>query len=126
MYFVPQMGRTLRLFYTIKHTADDARTSVPENDLGAVAWLAAAEGCHLLARRFAQSSAPTLAADSVDYRSKSSEYTRLGRELERKYQNHLGRQEGEVADPAGASLDWDALLSLARGEYFTHGASGDR
>ncbi len=126
MYFVPQMGRTLRLFYTIKHTADDERTSVPENDLTAVAWLAAAEGCHLLARRFAQSSNPTLVADSVDYQSKSGEYTRLGRELERKYQNHLGRKEGEVVDPAGASLDWDALLSLGRGAYFTHGASGDR
>ena len=49
-----------------------------------------------------------------------------GRELERKYQNHLGRKEGEVAGPAGASLDWDVLLSLARGEYFTHGASEDR
>ena len=126
MYFVPQRGETLRLFYTIKHTADDARASVPENDLTAVAWLAAAEGCHMLARRFAQSSTPTLAADSVDYQGKSGEYTRLGRELERKYQNHLGRKEGEVAGPAGASLDWDALLSLGRGEYFTHGASGDR
>ena len=126
MHFVPQMGHTLRLFYTIKHTADDERTSVPENDLAAVAWLAAAEGCHLLARRFAQSSNPTIAADSVDYQSKSGEYTRLGRELERKYQNHLGRKEGEVAGPAGASLDWDALLSMACGEYFTHGASKDR
>ena len=126
MYLSPQAGHTLRLFYTLGHTVDDARTSVPENDLTAVAWLAAAEGCHLLARRFAQSSTPTLAADSVDYQSKSSEYTRLGRELERKYQNHLGRKEGEAAGPAGASLDWDALLSLGRGEYFTHGASGDR
>ena len=126
MYLAPQMGHTLRLFYTLKHTADDERTSVPENDLTAVAWLAAAEGCHLLARRFAQSSTPTLAADSVDYQSKAGEYTRLGRELERKYQNHLGRKEGEVAGPAGASLDWDALLSLGRGEYFTHGAPGDR
>ena len=126
MYFVPQQGQTLRLFYTLGHMADDERTSVPENDLTAVAWLAAAEGCHLLARRFAQSSTPTLTADSVDYQSKSGEYTRLGRELERKYQNHLGRKEGEVAGPAGASLDWDTLLSLGRGEYFTHGASGDR
>ena len=58
MYFVPQMGQTLRLFYTLGHMADDERTSVPENDLTAVAWLAAAEGCHLLARRFAQSSTP--------------------------------------------------------------------
>ncbi len=126
LYHTPQKGKKLRLFYTLGHTAGDARTSVPGNDLTAVAWLAASEGCHLLARRFAQSSNPTLAADSVDYPNKAREYTRLARELERKYQTHIGQKEGEVAGPTGASLDWDGLLSMRRGEYFTHGASGDR
>lgn len=123
---VPRRGERVRLFYTIAHEADDARASVPESDLIAVAQLAAAEGCHLLARRFAQSAPPTLAADSVDYPGKSGEYARLAKELERKYQNHVGRGEGEPAGAAGASLDWDAGLSMRRGEYVTRGSSADR
>lgn len=122
----PRRGERLRLFYTLGHAADDARTSVPDNDLIAVGWLAAAEGCHVLARRFAQTSTPTLAADSTDYPNKAGEYTRLARELERKYQAHLGQREGEWAEAAGASADWDARLSMRRGEYFTHGAPDER
>ena len=112
------------MFYTLCHTADDTRTSVPESDLAAVAWLAAAEGCHLLARRFAQTTSATIAADAVDYPNKAGEYTRLAHELERKYRTHVG--EGERARAAGASLDWDGRLSGRRGEYFSHGAPEER
>ncbi len=123
---VPRRGERARLFYTIGHAADEEGASVPRNDLTAVAWLAAAEGCGLLARRFAQSAPPTLAADSADYPGKSGEYARLARELERKYRNHVGQKEGEPAAAAGASLDWDASLSGRRGEYVTRGAPDER
>lgn len=122
----PGAGETVRLFYTLGHTADPEGTTVPASDHAALAWLAAAEGCHVLARRFAQTQAPTIAADAVDYPSKAAEYTRLARELERKYQNHMGRREGDTAGPAGASLDWDAALARGRGDYLTHGGPEER
>lgn len=122
----PQSGKTLRLFYTLPHAADGSSTTVPANDLKPVAWLAAAEGCHVLARRHAQTSVPTLQADAVDHQSKASEYTRLGKELERRYMAHLGLKEGETAPAAGATLDWDESLSQGRGDYLTHGGPGER
>ncbi|MEE9274871.1 MAG: hypothetical protein V3V62_06150 [bacterium] len=122
----PQSGETVRLFYTLAHTADDSATTIPANDLKAAAWLAAAEGCHVLARRFAQTSAPIIGADAVDYQSKAREYTDLARQLERKYQNHIGLKEGETAGPAGVSLDWDAALSRSRGDWITHGGPEER
>ena len=122
----PGTGETARLFYAAPHTADDAATSIPANDLIAAAWLAAAEGCHILARRFAQSAEPLIGADAVSYPSKASEYTRLAKELERKYQAHIGQREGDTAGPAGHSLDWDEALSQRRGRYLTHGGPGER
>jgi len=122
----PASGETLRLTYTLPHTADESTATVPANDLKALAWLAAAEGCHVLARRYAQTTEPILGADAVNYQSKAAEYTRLARELERKYQNHIGQKEGEVSGSSGVSLDWDASLSQSRGNYLTHGAPGER
>ena len=118
----PKSGEAARLFYTLPHTADAFSATVPANDERAVAWLGAAEGCHVLARRFAQTSAPTLSADAVDHQSKAAEYTRLGKELERKYQAHVGQASGA----AGATLDWDESLSGGRGDYLTHGGPGER
>ncbi len=122
----PASGETMRLTYTLPHTADDSSATIPANDLKCLAWLAAAEGCHILARRYAQTSEPILGADSVNYTSKAAEYTRLGRELERKYQNHIGLKEGDTAGPSGASMDWDETLSQSRGDYLTHGSPGER
>ncbi|MEK6711814.1 MAG: hypothetical protein AABZ64_14675, partial [Nitrospinota bacterium] len=118
----PQSGKTVRLFYTLPHAADGSSTTVPPNDLKAVAWLAAAGGCGALARRFAQASAPTLGADAMDHQSKAAEYTKLGRELERAYEDHIGRASG----PSGATLDWDERLSQRRGDYLTHGGPEER
>ncbi|MBI3024096.1 MAG: hypothetical protein HYY66_00180 [Candidatus Tectomicrobia bacterium] len=115
-------GESARLFYTLPHEADEDSSTVPANDEKALAWLAAAEGCHALARRFAQTSAPTLSAGAMDYQSKAAEYTRLGKELERRYQAHVGQASG----PAGATLDWDEFLSQGRGDYLTHGGPGER
>lgn len=122
----PVSGEIVRLTYTLPHTVDDSSATIPANDLKCLAWLAAAEGCHILARRYAQTSEPILGADSVNYTSKAAEYTRLGRELERKYQNHIGLKEGDTAGPSGASMDWDETLSQSRGDYLTHGSPGER
>ena len=122
----PASGETARLFYTLPHGADDGSATVPANDLKAVAWLAAAEGCGILARRHAQSSVPTLGADQVDHQGKAPEYIRLGKELERKYMAHLGLREGDITPAAGATLDWDGDLSQSRGDYLTHGGPSER
>lgn len=122
LHHTPGGGETARLFYTLPHMADQNTTTVPASDEKAVGWLGAAEGCHVLARRFAQTSVPTLSADAVDHLSKAAEYTRLGKELERKYQAHVGQASGA----SGATLDWDESLSQGRGDYLTHGGPGER
>ncbi len=73
-------------------------------------------------RRFAQSAAPTLSADAADHQSKAAEYTRLARELERRYHAHAA----QASAASGATLDWDGGLSPGRGGYLTHGGPADR
>ncbi len=126
--FTPASGKTARLFYTKRHTVSEtaASTTIPENDQGAFLKLVAAEACYELARRFAQTSAPTLGADSIDYESKATEYTKLARDLMRQYARHFGMKEGDTAGPAGATLDLDASLSQSRGDYLTHGNPRER
>lgn len=125
---IPASGKTARLIYTRRHTISEtaSETTIYGNDLAAFIKLVAAEACHELARRFAQTSAPTIAADAIDYESKSAEYTRLAKDLMRQYMNQLGMKEGDTAGPAGATLDLDFGLSQSRGDYLTHGSRGER
>lgn len=111
----PQSGETVRLTYTVRHTLSASLNTIPDAHADAVTSLAASFYAKALAAIFAASREPSLAADSVDYRSKAAEYTRLADKLEADYKEALGvggddGGGGSVA-PAGATSNWDVDLS---------------
>ncbi|MDA8137987.1 MAG: hypothetical protein M0036_04965 [Desulfobacteraceae bacterium] len=92
----PLATASLRLTITVPRQ----EASIQPGDLEAVANLAASFCCDTLANLFASTSDPTIAADVVNYRSKSTEYARRAKELRRLYQEHMGINEDGSAQAA--------------------------
>lgn len=82
----PLETESVRLTITVPR----AEANILQGDLDAVASLAASYCCETLANLFAQSSDPTIAADAVNYRSKSGEFSRRAKRLSELYHQHLG------------------------------------
>lgn len=116
----PSVGQTLRLTWTKPHTVDQAGSSIVGQDEEAVANLAAAIGLRQLAAVYANTVDPTLAADSVNYRSKSSDYLKLAGELEQQYREHMGITDKSSETLAGGVfVDVDRTNSLGQ-DQLTH------
>ena len=95
----PASAEEVRLQYTGLHTEE----TIPAGDQGAVANLAASYCCRQLAAAFAQTNDPTISADTVNYRSKSGEFTALANKLEGLFKNHLGIKDNDTTPAAMAT-----------------------
>jgi hypothetical protein len=116
----PSVGETVRVTWTKPHLVDTAGSTIPAHDEEAVSNLAAAVGLRELAAYYANTTDATILADSVNYRSKSSEYLKLAGELEQQYRQHLGIKEGESDLVAGGTfVDVDRTNSLNQ-DQLTH------
>jgi len=82
----PEADEMVRVTITVPRT----EATVAQGDLDAVASLAASYCCETLANLFAQTADPTIAADAVNYRSKSGEFSRRAKRLSELYHQHLG------------------------------------
>ncbi|HRR87635.1 MAG TPA: hypothetical protein P5316_21730 [Phycisphaerae bacterium] len=83
---VPSIGSPVRVTITVPRVEAD----IVSGDLDAVGCLAASFCCETLANLFAQTSDPTIAADVVNYRTKSGEFAARGKRLRQLYLDHLG------------------------------------
>lgn len=97
---VPAAGELVRVTYT----ASRNEAQVPRADLDAVANLAAAMLCEVLANLFAHSSDPTIAADVVNYRSKSAEFAARAKRLRQMYLDQVGLRDGDPAPAMGVAI----------------------
>ena len=95
----PASDETVRVLYNTLHTEATASPA----DLEAIANLAASFCCRKLAALYAQTSDPTIQADSVNYRTKSGEYTSLANKLEAQYKEALGIREDDTTPAAMAT-----------------------
>lgn len=109
---------TAYLNYGISHTLTVTTDTIPVADRLAVAKLAGAECCRMLAAYYSQTSDPTYNADVVNYRSKGQEYLTLAKALETAYREHVGAVSGVVA--ASVSGDLDVDLTSGGGPPFYH------
>lgn len=114
--FALASGKTARLTYTSAHALD--ATSTPDADLYAVAALAAALAARRLAAVYAQTGDTSIAADTVNYRSKSQEYLALARRLEQDYENLLGTDPERSAPASSRTGTWRG--TTAGGGRLTH------
>jgi hypothetical protein len=100
---VPPVGVSFRVSFTIPRTA----ITVPAGDVDAVAWLAASLCLEELANAFAQTGDSTIAADVVNYRSKSSEFAARAKRLMQLYKEHMGLKDGDTAPAAAVIRDFE-------------------
>lgn len=117
--------------YTTKHhvlagapTGETLADTVPAGHRNPVAALAASYCALMLAAHYAQSSDPTIGADAVDYKSKSSSYLDLARALRKEFSLRFGGDSGVPA--ASAIADLDVVLTEGRGARFFHSNLGPR
>ncbi len=114
--FTLTSGKTARVKYTAPHAAD--ASTVPDADFYAIASLAASLVAKRLSALYAQTGDSSIAADTVDYRSKSQEYAALARRLEKDYENLLGTDPGRTAPAASRTAEWKG--KTAGGDRLTH------
>jgi hypothetical protein len=93
----PSASDTIRVTYTALHILSDSQNTIPQIDEDAVCNLAASLCSGALASYYAQTSDPTIGADSVNYRTKSQEYSARAKEQKKIYMDHLGLKDGDVA-----------------------------
>jgi hypothetical protein len=104
----PLANETILFTYTVRHQVTAQACTIPAADQDAVVNLAGALCCYALARKYAQTSEPSIAADSVNYGSKSGEYAKRGKELEGLYKVHIApADQGGGVTAASVSGDWD-------------------
>lgn len=116
----PSAGQTLRVTWTKPHLVDVSGSTIASQDEEAVANLAAAIGLRELAAHYANTVDPSIAGDTVNYRSKSSEYLKLASELETQYREHMGIKDKESETLAGGTfVDVDRTNSLNQ-DQLTH------
>lgn len=95
----PSASESFRITFTILR----ADTTIPDGDVDALCNLAAALCLEELANVFAQTSDPLINADSVNYRSKSDEFSRRAKRLMQLYKEHIGIKEDDTA-PASLTI----------------------
>ena len=93
----PTASQKIRVMYTALHILSEALNTVPLGDQDALCNLAASLCSQALASFYAQTSDPTIGADSVNYRSKSQEYGSRAKDQKKLYMDHLGLKDGDVA-----------------------------
>lgn len=113
----PNDSDTLRVAWTARHR-DDGST-VPDADFWAVCDLAAALCYEALAAIYTQTTDPSLAADSVNYRTKGQEYLALAKSVRARYFQHLGIDPADAGGGTGPAIATGNL-------YETQGSGLDR
>lgn len=104
-------AQSMLVEYTAPHTLTTSTSTIPEADDEAFSDLAAAECCESLAAAYQQSMDSTIAADAVDYKSKSREYRDLAKSYRDRYERKLGLGDAAKTGPASVHVDVDRRLS---------------
>jgi hypothetical protein len=109
-------GKVARLQMTAPHALD--ASSMPEADFYAVGALGASIAARKLAAVYTQTGDSSIAADTVNYRTKAQEYMALARRLEQDYENLLGTDPERSAPAASRTSAWPG--DTAGGSRLTH------
>ena len=112
----PHASESFRITFSVPHIAPD---TVPQNDLAALACLAASLCLEMLANAWIQSSDSTIAADSVNYRSKSQEAASRAKQMMKLYKEHLGLKEEDTV-PAASAISSQEVDYPGGGDRLTH------
>lgn len=120
--FIPATGKIVRFEYALPHTLTDSSNSIKDGDSSAVINLTASLCFWALAAKFAQSTEPTIDADSVDHQRKSEQYLEMAKERADMYKALMGIGEDSKAKASAgiAYKDLDIKYPGSIGDYLTH------
>lgn len=118
LHLRPAATEIIRITYTALHVCDDLACTIPAVDAEAVARLAAAEFCDMLATYYANTADSVIRADSVSHASRAQEYAARARAYRQAYSAHMGVR-GSTPAAASVTRDQDATPSW-RGDHLTH------
>jgi hypothetical protein len=107
-----------RVTFTVRHQVDGGTDTIPVDDLEAVCNYAAAVLFEQLAAIYAGSGDATIAADTVDHRSKASEFRQQAATCRRRFYEQLG-VDPKKNNAAGAVVNLDLQDSLGQ-DRLTH------
>ena len=114
--FALSSGKKARVKFTAPHAADAA--TVPDADFYAVGAQAASLAARRLAAIYSQTGDSSIAADTVNYRTKAQEYLALARQLEKDYENLLGTDPDRSSPASSRTAAWKG--ETAGGDRMTH------
>lgn len=115
----PSSSDTVRVTYTVPHSATSSSCTVPDNDRYAVAALAASKLAKQLAAEKARTQSSTLEADVVNYLTQVDHFQRIAKEAEMDYRKHMGIPDGSDVDAAHDYGDIDTQFFWGE-EFLTH------
>lgn len=120
----PGANETLRVGFTLPHqllASGNNASTIAESDEEAFCDLAASLALDRLAAAYAQTGDALIAADTVNYRSKSEEYTGLARAARKRYADHIERGGGATpqAGESAGFVNWGSMAQ-AGVDYVYH------
>ncbi len=107
------------LSYTTRHVHTDEYSTLPPNDVEPVCWLAASWVADARSADEADTAAPTINADVVNYREGVTRWARVASRLRDRFEKHIGAGSDGVT-AAGGFVDWDVSPTYG-GDYLFHG-----
>jgi hypothetical protein len=110
MAFVPAAGDFVRVTWTAQHARDGS--TVLAADFYAVCDFAASLCLEAMAARAIQFGDSTLSADTVNYRSKSQEFSSLAKMKRKSYFNHFGIDENDHTTEDKAAISVGSLHNI--------------
>ena len=108
----PNSG-TIRLTYTIPYVLNEQSSTLPDSAFMAVIYKASQLACESLSAQYAKTSDPTIAADVVNYRTKSQEFSSLAERFRERYEAEVGRNRAD-----GTIGEWDMPLVTGGPQLF--------
>lgn len=115
----PAVGEKALVTYTSLHVVDSSSCSVLASDEEGLADLAACYACEALAGYYSQSTAGSIAADTVAHLSKAQEYRAQAKRWRDAY---LAKMAGDAADAPAAGAVAIASTFPTAARYFFHGS----
>jgi len=108
----PANGEFYYVRYFIRHTVDDASSTIPLADKDGVCNLAASLCCQALAQAFSQTSESNLDADVVAYRTRGDEFTARAKELRELYDKKIKSNINAVRGEYDMDSYWPGNVNL--------------
>jgi hypothetical protein len=116
---LPSSADGIWVYYASPHTvgATSGDTTLPAQDLDAVAKLAASECCALAAVSASDEKSSTISADSVDFGSIPISWRNREEELRNKYHSHMNARYPQPS----VFAEWDTISGGGRRSMFHNG-----